>query len=77
MDLYQASVKGKIFETHYIENTYDATNIEVNNALVEGIPTAMVNDIPDTLIKAKLLEVSNFFEDLDDQLKSLDWWKRT
>ena len=53
MDLYQAFVKGKRkrFETHYIENAYDAINIKVNNALVEGIPTAMVNDILDTLIE--------------------------
>ena len=77
MDLYQAFVKGKRkrFETYYIENAYDATNIKVNNALMEDIPTAMVNDIPYSLIEEKSLEVSNFFEDLDEQLKSLDWWK--
>ena len=41
VDLYQAFVKGKRkrFETHYIENAYDATNIKVNNALVEDILT--------------------------------------
>ena len=44
VNLYQG--KGKRFETHSTDNAYDAVNIEVNNALVEDIPTALVNDNP-------------------------------
>ena len=53
LDLYQTSInrKGKRFETHSIENAYDTTNIEVNNALMEDIPTNLVNDNPSALTK--------------------------
>ena len=45
----------KNFETHFIENTVVETNVEVNNALIENNPFA--------LIGVKFLEVTDFFED--------------
>ena len=72
MDLYQASIKekGKRFETYFTENAYDIANIEVNNALMEDIPTSLVNDNPSTLTKVKSLDFSDFFEDPDGKLRS-------
>ena len=72
VNLYQVSIKGKgkRFETCSTENAYDATNIEVNNALVEDIPTTLINNNPFTPTKAKSLDVSDFFEDPDGKLRS-------
>ena len=57
MDLYQTFIKSedKNFETHFIENTLVETNVEVNNALIENNPLALVG--------VKFLEVTDFFED--------------
>ena len=79
VDLYQAFIKGngKRFETHSAKNIYKKANIEINNVLIKDIPIAPINDISFAPMEAKSLEVSDFFEDLDDKEKSSAWWKRT
>ena len=78
VDLYQVSIKGngKRFEIHSTKNAYEEANIKVNNALIEDIFIAPINDIPSAPMEAKSLEVLNFFDDPDDKAKSLGWWKR-
>ena len=61
MNLYQAFLKGKNVKTH---TAFVEIDVEIDNALVEDIPIVMVNNIPFTSVKAKSLEVSDFFEDL-------------
>ena len=72
VDLYQASIKGKgkRFETYFAESAHENTNFEVNNALIEDIPIAPINDILFAPVDAKSLDVSNFFNDSKDKTKS-------
>ena len=64
VDLYQASIKGKSkrFKTNFTENAYNMANFEVNNTLVEYIPTILVNDNHFAPTEAKSLDVSNFLK---------------
>ena len=79
VDLYQASIKGngKRFEIHSTENAYEEANIEINNVLIEDITIVPINDTHSTLMEEKSPEVLDFFDDLDDKVKSPSWWKRT
>ena len=65
VNLYQASIK---VESHSIDNADEEASIEINNALV--IHMASINEIPLVPIKAKSLDVSNFFEDHDEKANS-------
>ena len=42
----------------------------------KDILIASINDIHFARMKAKSLEVSDFFDNLDDKTKSSGWWKR-
>ena len=63
IDIYQASLnqKGKKVESH--SNILDKANVETNNVLI-------TND-PNTPIGIKGLDVSNFFEDLNEKIDHL------
>ena len=71
MKLYQASIKGigKRDESHSIENADE--NIKINNALV--IHTTLINEVSLALIEAKSLDISDFFEDHEENAKSPRW----
>ena len=79
VDFYQASIKGrgKRIETHFAKNAYEEANIKVNNALIEEIPIAPIDDIFFAPMDAKSLDVLDFFNDPIDMAKTFGWWQNT
>ena len=65
VELYQASIKGKMVEFHSTENIKD---IETNNVLV--LHTAPINEVSLALVEAKSLKISDFFEDQDEKAQN-------